>query len=364
MSCTKKIDERSGCALSNALNIFAVPPTNVAVARSYYREILPLNTISESPYHFRIFSDNLWTDLSRTYLYLELALEKQGADGNWVAVEAADKVAPVQAIGQTFVQQLKVSISNTEVYDSGTLYPYRAYMTTELSYPESTKSTFLAATGYYPENTKDVHSDPGFKKRASLFTGGQTAQFLSRLDFDLANQELLLLNNTDVVFSIYRAPDRFLLTSFSDAQPSASYRLNLVSIKLYCKMVEVQPSLNLSIYSTLEKQPAKYSLRKTEIKSCFLSEGRTEYDRNLFNSLIPRRLTCGLVASKAFNGDQRLCPFNFNPNSIRGVVLNAGGVDYPSVAYHNLDSARANVCAHLWIYTKALEWRIATGRAE
>jgi len=84
MSCTKKIDERSGCALSNALNIFAVPPTNVAVARSYYREILPLNTISESPYHFRIFSDNLWTDLSRTYLYLELALEKQSADGKWV----------------------------------------------------------------------------------------------------------------------------------------------------------------------------------------------------------------------------------------------------------------------------------------
>ncbi|KAH7726116.1 hypothetical protein AAVH_06304 [Aphelenchoides avenae] len=109
MSCLKKIDARSGCALTNALNIFAVPPTNVAISRSYFREILPLNTISESPYHFRIFSDNLWTDLSRTYVNLELSLEKQKTDGSWTVVEAVDEVAPIQAIGQNFIEQLRVS---------------------------------------------------------------------------------------------------------------------------------------------------------------------------------------------------------------------------------------------------------------
>lgn len=76
MSCLKKIDASGVCALANALYIFAFPPTNVAISRPYFREILPLNTISESPYHLRIFGDILWTDLSRTYVHLELSLEK------------------------------------------------------------------------------------------------------------------------------------------------------------------------------------------------------------------------------------------------------------------------------------------------
>lgn len=337
MSCTKKIDASSSFALSSALNIFAVPPTNVAVTRSHYREILPLNTISESPYHFRIFSDNLWTDLSRTYLYLELALEKQDADGKWVRATAADKVAPIQNIGQTFVEQLRVSVSNTEIYDSGPLYPYKAYMTTELSYPESTKSTFLAASGYRVESVHDSADDEGFKKRAALFHDGKSAQFLSRLDFDLGNQELLLLNNTDVLFSIFRARDNFLITTLKGDPDTSVYRLNLLSIKLYCKMVEVQPSLNLSVYANLEKAAAKYSLRKTEVKSCFLTEGRTEFDRNIFNSVIPRRLTMALVASKAFNGHPHMSPFNFRPYGLRDISVNAGGVNYPAVAYQNLN---------------------------
>ncbi|KAH7707376.1 Protein K09F6.5 [Aphelenchoides avenae] len=78
-------------------------------------------------------------------------------------------------------------------------------------------------------------------------------------------------------------------------------------------MVEVQPSLNLTIYANLEKQAAKYALRKTEVKSCFLTEGRTEFDRNLFNSVIPRRLTMTLVSSKGFNGHFAFSPFNFKP---------------------------------------------------
>lgn len=337
MSCLKKIDARSGCAFSNALNLFTVPPTNVAINRSCFREILPLNTISESPYHFRIFSDNLWTDLSRTYVYLELALEKQKADGSWTHVEAADKVAPIQSIGQTFIEQLRVSVSNTEIYDSGPLYAYRNYVTTELSYPLGTKTTFLEAAGYQLENTPDHVDDPGFKRRAARFVGGKSVQFMSRLDFDLANQELLLLNNTDVTFSLYRAQDKFLITCLKGGDEVTIFRLKLLSIKLYTKMVEVQPSLNLSLYANLEKQAAKYALRKTEVKSCFLTEGRTEFDRNLFNSVIPRRLTMCLVSSKAFNGHFSLSPFNFKPYGIRDISVNAGGLNYPSVPYQNLD---------------------------
>jgi len=334
MSCPQRINENSPLAVNSALSIFTVPPTNVSVVRSYFREILPLATITQdSPYLFRLFSDNLWTDLSRVYLHLELALQKKDKDGNWVAIENSDKlVSPIQGIGQTFVQQLKVTVGNTEVYDSGTLYPYKAYLTNELSFPTSAKSNFLASIGYHPTNKHDDATDPGFLARCAQFAEGKKVQLLSRLDFDMGNQELYLLNNLDLHFTIYRAKDSFVLQTLTTSDKN-TYRLFVEDVKLFAKMVEVQPSLNMSIYKTLEKQPATYALRKTEIKSTFLTAGRTEIEYNAFSATIPRRLTIALVENDAFNGTLAKTPFNFQPFDIRDISVHAGGMFYPAVQY-------------------------------
>jgi hypothetical protein len=321
-------------AVNSALGIFTVPPTNVSVVRSYFREILPLATITQdSPYLFRLFSDNLWTDLSRVYLYTELSIEKINANNVWVPIVDADvSVATIQGIGQTFVQQLKVNVGNSEVYDSGTLYPYKAYITNELSFPANVKSNFLASIGYYPSTKHDDATDTGFVSRVALFAKGKKKQFLSRLDFDMGNQELFLLNNLDVHFTIYRAKDAFVLQTLK-AGDTNTYRLYVHDVKLFVKMVEVQPSLNMSIYKQLESKPATYALRKTEIKSTFLTAGRTELEYNAFSAAIPRRLTICLVQNKAFNGAATLSPFNFKPFDIREISVHAGGQFYPVVPY-------------------------------
>ncbi|KAL3104039.1 hypothetical protein niasHT_022865 [Heterodera trifolii] len=311
-----------------------IPPTNVSVVRSFFRQVLPLATITqESPYLFRLYSDNLWTDLSRIYLYLELSIEKPGANDKWVTIDDADtSVSAIQGIGQTFVQQLKVTVGNTEVYDSGNLYPFKAYITNELSFPINAKKNFLGSTGYYHTVNQDDSTDEGFKERCKIFKGGKNAQFLSRLDFDLGNQELYLLNNLDLLFTIYKAKDVFLLQTLK-ANDATKYRLTVHDVKIYAKMVEVQPSLNMSLYKTLEKQPATYAVRKTEIKSSFISVGRYEFEYNVFSATIPRRVTIALVGNSAFHGDYKLSPFMFEPFDLREISVHAGGVVYPAVPY-------------------------------
>ncbi|KAL3073944.1 hypothetical protein niasHT_036032 [Heterodera trifolii] len=311
-----------------------IPPTNVSVVRSFFRQVLPLATITqESPYLFRLYSDNLWTDLSRIYLYLELSIEKPGANDKWVAIEDTDtSVSAIQGIGQTFVQQLKVTVGNTEVYDSGNLYPFKAYITNELSFPVNAKKNFLSSTGYYHTVNQDDSTDDGFKERCKIFKGGKNAQFLSRLDFDLGNQELYLLNNLDLLFTIYKAKDVFLLQTLK-ANDSTKYRLTVHDVKIYAKMVEVQPSLNMSLYKTLEKQPATYAVRKTEIKSSFISVGRYEFEYNVFSATIPRRVIIALVGNSAFHGDYKLSPFMFEPFDLREISVHAGGIVYPAVPY-------------------------------
>ncbi|KAL3087414.1 hypothetical protein niasHS_009565 [Heterodera schachtii] len=311
-----------------------IPPTNVSVVRSFFRQVLPLATITqESPYLFRLYSDNLWTDLSRIYLYLELSIEKPGANDKWVTIDDADtSVSAIQGIGQTFVQQLKVTVGNTEVYDSGNLYPFKAYITNELSFPVNAKKNFLGSTGYYHTVNQDDSTDDGFKERCKIFKGGKNAQFLSRLDFDLGNQELYLLNNLDLLFTIYKAKDVFILQTLK-ANDATKYRLTVHDVKIYAKMVEVQPSLNMSLYKTLEKQPATYAVRKTEIKSSFISVGRYEFEYNVFSATIPRRVTIALVGNSAFHGDYKLSPFMFEPFDLREISVHAGGVVYPAVPY-------------------------------
>lgn len=333
MSCPQKNSQNSQPAINSALNIFSTPPTNISVNRSFFREVLPLNTISqESPYLFRLFNDNLWSDMSRVYLYLKLSIEQQ-KDGAWIPLES-ETVGSIQSVGQTFIQQLKVSVGTTEIYDSGTLYPYKAYFTNELSYGENVKQNFLSCMGYHHSLIHNDITDAGYLNRVKIFENGKSAEFLSRLDFDLGNQEQYLINNIDVLFTLYRSKNEFLLQSkFSDTN---IYRLFLHSIKLYVKMIDVQPSLNLSIYSRLEKQPALYALRKTEVKSYFLTPGRTEVDHNIFSSVIPRRLTIAMVNNKAFNGNIYLSPFNFQPFGIREICVTAGSLNFPAVPY-NLD---------------------------
>ncbi|KAL3100351.1 hypothetical protein niasHT_029055 [Heterodera trifolii] len=280
-----------------------------------------------------LYSDNLWTDLSRIYLYLELSIEKPGTTDKWVAIEDTDvKVSTIQGIGQTFVQQLKVTVGNTEVYDSGNLYPFKAYITNELSFPVNAKKNFLGSTGYYHTERHNDETDDGFKERCKVFKGGNSAQFLSRLDFDLGNQELYLLNNLDLLFTIYKAKDAFLLQTLK-ANDDTKYRLTVHDVKIYAKMIEVQPSLNMNLYKTLEKQPATYAVRKTEIKSSYISSGRYEFKYNVFSSTIPRRVTIALVSNSAFNGDYKLTPFKFDPFDLREISVHAGGMVYPVVPH-------------------------------
>ena len=45
----------------------------------------------EGPYLFRLFNDNLWTDLSRIYLHLELRIERYNdVDNVWEPLDAND----------------------------------------------------------------------------------------------------------------------------------------------------------------------------------------------------------------------------------------------------------------------------------
>jgi hypothetical protein len=52
--------------------------------------------------------------------------------------------------------------------------------------------------------------------------------------------------------------------------------------------IDLMDSLSLEMNFKLDKEPAKYGIRKTLLKSAFISAGRKDYISNLYTDEIPR----------------------------------------------------------------------------
>ena len=94
-----KIDQDSENSITTALDFFTVPSTNTSVQSSSWREYLPLNPITDVPYHFKIHSSNNYLDLSKAFLLSEMRIRKLNAANNWVALENTDDVAASDGSG-------------------------------------------------------------------------------------------------------------------------------------------------------------------------------------------------------------------------------------------------------------------------
>lgn len=344
-----KIDEASASSVTNALDFFNVPPTNVSVSNAAYREYLTLNPINSQPFHFKVHASTNYVDLSKCYLLTEMRILRAAAatPNNWVELtqNAPDTTTgTIQMIGATFIKNMKVSINGREVFDSNSLYAYKAYIDAELSYPRSVKDSYLQVGGYYTDdlyednngNLVDQNSsnNAGLVARRKLFQGdGARAQFIAKIDADIFNQELYLVNNIEIDIEVMPNPDEFTILS-PDSLGAVRYRLEILDCRLFAKTVSLMDGLSLDIAKRLELTPARYAMRKTMLVSHLLTQGRTEAYINLFTEQVPRRLVVGMVANDAFRGSYTTSPFHFAPFDVREITIEANGLQYPAVPYN------------------------------
>ena len=337
----QKIDNDSSNSISSALDFFTVPSTNTSVQSSVWREYLPLNPISDVPYHIKIHASNNYLDLSKVYVFTEMRIRKFDTTTNaWRILTAAELVSTINYVGSTFIKNLKVAINGREIYDSNSLYAYKSYMDTELSYPQASKNTYLNVGGYYEEKVQDDADDEGWVARKDLFRFNVReglGQFMARLDADIFNQPNYMISGTELDIEI--TPHDSDFTIMKQATDTGTYKLEITNLKLYVKTLELMDSLALDITRKLEKVPARYAIRRTTMKAFHLNAGITEYSNNISSDQLPRRIVCGLVANAVYRGSSTQSPFNFKPYDVRELTIFANNKTYPSSLY-NLNFGR------------------------
>ncbi|KAL3120056.1 hypothetical protein niasHT_003308 [Heterodera trifolii] len=293
-------------------------------------ELLPSNPLTDTPYHFKLHSSQNYIDLSKCYLLTEFRIRKENNNGQLVdlTVDDAD-IAPIQMIGQTFIRNIKMSINGREIFNANALMAYKTYFSHELSYSTTAKDSHLNAAGYYRDMGNALEIGNGFIARRNLFAGSNVAQFIAKIDADLFNQPLYLINFCELDIEVLPNDNDFVLI----APTGGRYRFEVVGLKMYVKKVSLMDGLALDIARKLEVKPARYAVRKTLMKSMFISQGRYEFTANLFMDQIPRRITMGLVANTDYVGSIRRSPFNFQPFNVREISIIANGRSYPQAAY-------------------------------
>nr|CAD2191399.1 unnamed protein product [Meloidogyne enterolobii] len=331
----QKIDNESINSITSALDFFQIPPTNVTVTSSKVFEILPSNPLTDTPYHFKIHSSQNYIDLSKCYLFTELRIRKENENGYLVNLAPTDNIAPIQLIGQTFINNMKIGINGREIYNSNSLYAYKTYLSYELSYSQGAKSSHLNAAGYYFGSDVNLESGVGYEARKRLFSNSNTAQFIAKLDADIFNQPLYLINQCEIDIEILPNEAKFVLVAppvLGIAQ-STRYHFEVLNCKLYVKKMDLMDGLALDIARKLDTKPARYAIRKTMMKPLFISMGRYEFNANLFMDQIPRRITLGLVSNSDYVGHLGRSPFNFQHFNVREITIIANGRSYPQALY-------------------------------
>ncbi len=326
------VDEASLPCSRSELDIFGLPPTNIAIEREWNEEIPVVNSINDQgPWEFRIPADPHFIDLRHNYLHMALKIvDKDGKDLPALEEGADPTVGPVDLLPMSLIRNVRVYLNSQLVWEGNGLYPFKCFLEMYLNHGADARNSYAKIMGMMPDedNTANLIENEGFITRAKPFYGGKTVEFIAPVFCDLFTQEKFLLPNIDLRMELTRSSDAFcLLSSTADSK----YRLKIESMKWVVRKVQIVSSYQLALEEALKTRYSNYALRRTFLTSLHIDEGRmTAPLSSLLTAQIPRRILVALIDAQAYHGHFTKTPFKFANFNIKEAYVTAAGQKYPN----------------------------------
>ena len=319
------------------LDLFAAPHIQTSIEKAQWVEYFPISNITESgPVEFNISgSGEEYTDLRQAWLYVKVKVTKDDG-GN--LVDGTDKVGPSNLFLQTLFSQVDVSLNDKMITESTNTNPYKALISTLLTYGSDAKRSQLTAEMFYKDTAGKMDVvDPsatspnqGLKTRYSFIKESATVELIGPLHVDLFYQDRLLLNGVSIRVRLNRSKNSFSLLSGIDG---ASYKVTLSHASLFVRKVKLYSDTFLAHAAALEHAPALYPMRRIECKALSIPQGNMSFSPDdVFLGQIPKRIILGLVENSAFNGAYNKNPFNFKHFKATQVGVLVNGESVPMKA--------------------------------
>lgn len=312
------------------LDLFTVPPTQVAIEDGIWDDILPFPTFRTQEVQFEIRGDGEhYLDLSQTELWMTLVLCKKGSDKPLTDMTG---IGLVNNLMHSMFSQCQISVNNIEIENTNSNYPYRAYFENLLCYDKEAKETFLAQELFVKDTADNFETfalkeqkksdagvlpvvnevlkdslNEGLIDRVKRFEKGNPVEVRGPIHADLFKCARYLLPSVSVQIKLSRqSPEFYMVGSTTDCH------LIIQDCFLRVRRNRVNPSIYANHLMMLEKTTAKYPVERVIMKSAILPFSATVSNlANIHNGILPSRVVVGFVDTEAYSGRFTKNPFNF-----------------------------------------------------
>lgn len=270
-----------------------------------------------------------YPDMAQVYLYTKQKIVN--GDGSDITAADQSDATLVNYGFHAMWSQIDLCINGTITSQSSMTYPYRAYIEAKLNYGRDAKETHLQQRLWYEDtpghfDSLDGAENHGLASRRAITANSKVFEMKGPLHLDMSNVDRLLLNNCNIRLKLTRNRDAFTLMSTRGTE-----KIKLLDAKLYIRKATISPSVLLAHARALEKAPAKYPVNRVDIKIVTLAQGvRDKAIDNLFPTHLPMRFVVGFVDNRAFNGDCRRNPWNFQHFNVSSIQAQTDGGPIPS----------------------------------
>lgn len=223
------------------LSVFTPPPINTVVHTKQWIEYRPTNQISgESPLEFLISPQSVgYMDLRRSTLKIKLRLTN--ALGQPVTKDA--NVGLVNLPLQAVFSQVDCSLKQTSVTQTGTNYPYKAYIDTLLETGDNDR--VLRDSQLFGKDTPGHHDDADVRNGAntglyirSMYTDeGHLLELEGPLHLDVFRQKRLIVNGVSLTLKLWTSKNAFRLKSDEEG---AAYVVQILDVQFQVVSSETQ----------------------------------------------------------------------------------------------------------------------------
>jgi hypothetical protein len=328
-------------AMLSEFDYFNPPVVQSSLVGEYDDMISPVNAINAdaanalNTIEFNIPGANdLYRDLNNSYLMLKIKLT--AANGGNNAADVA--IAPVNLPLHSLFASVSMTMCGKEITEKDTLYPYRAYLETLLSYDPNVLATRFRCEGWAKDDGEEMDSialalvdahppNSGFVARNQLVRASRTCVLVGRPHLDMFHQNLNIPPNCNISLKFVPGPTAFSLMAAHDN----TCKIALLEAKLFVRTKKGCPDLLLAHKEMLQKGNMRFPHNRVTVNKYGIAQGfQTATIPLNFPSKLPKRVFIGFVTNAASAGTLNLNPFNFANMGVQDISLSVNGVPTPA----------------------------------
>ena len=267
-------------AQPSELNIFNLVPTQTAIEKIYYQQVLPINQISDSSaILFTVTGQNGMEFIDTRNSFMSIKARVVHTDGS--VLVPSEVVGPVNLLAHALFEQVDATVQGKFISSATGHYPYKAMIQTLLRYGSDSKTSYLTASMFYKDTPGHIDDDDaktgnneGFIKRAGFFKESRLVHMIAPICIDLFQIDRYIINQVALNLKFYRSKPEFYL--MSDAM-NPNFKIKIEEMVLNICKVQVNPAVIYAQSQVLDTTNAKYPYLKTEVRVSALSQGQVNF---------------------------------------------------------------------------------------